>query len=217
MSAEYIDADHWWSIDLQTWPYKSFSPQELACRGTGAVHLRKDALQKLQRLRTASGGPLIINSAYRSPKHNASVGGAKNSQHVQGIAFDVSMVNHDPGVFEASARAAGFTGFGFYPPGKGNFIHIDLGPAREWGMRWEAQKHDPEPRDKRGGKAVGIATLTSMGAGAMQAVNPDTLKQVQEVVTPMIAYAPIFSGLFAACGFGIVGWMLWDKFIKRAP
>ena len=33
-----------------------------------------------------------------------------------------------------AARAVGFTGFGFYQ--KNNFMHIDTGPAREWGVRW---------------------------------------------------------------------------------
>ena len=44
------------------------------------------------------------------------------------------MANHDPEAFEAAARAVGFRGFGFYP--RSGFIHIDLGPARNWGERF---------------------------------------------------------------------------------
>ncbi len=34
-------------------------------------------------------GPLVVLSAYRSPAHNARVGGARLSQHVQGRALDL--------------------------------------------------------------------------------------------------------------------------------
>ena len=36
----------------------------------------------LQPLRDASGGPVSINSGYRPPSYNASIGGASNSQHL---------------------------------------------------------------------------------------------------------------------------------------
>ncbi len=75
-----------------------------------------------------------LTSAYRSPVHNKKVGGTKNSMHLQAKAFDVQMAGHDPTQFEAAAREVGFTGFGFYK--ESNFIHIDTGRAREWGIRW---------------------------------------------------------------------------------
>ena len=53
---------------------------------------------------------------------------------MEGTAFDVAMSNHDPAAFEEVAREAGFLGFGFYP--RLDFIHIDLGPKREWGERF---------------------------------------------------------------------------------
>ena len=58
---------------------------------------------------------LIIRSAYRSPEHNRTVGGAMASKHMAGIAFDIAMANHDQDTIEAAARAVGFGGFGFYP------------------------------------------------------------------------------------------------------
>lgn len=103
------------------WP--SFSPQEIACKGTGRVKLDFDALDKLQALRTRLGKPLIITSAYRSPEHNRAVGGATNSQHLYGKAFDVVMANHNPASFEAAAVQVGFNGIGHYPAS--NFMHID--------------------------------------------------------------------------------------------
>lgn len=46
-------------------------------------------LNVLQPLRNKWGGPLVINSGYRSPKLNRLVGGASTSQHVKGEAADV--------------------------------------------------------------------------------------------------------------------------------
>lgn len=125
---------NWAKVPASIWPWPNFTPAEIACRGTGKIGIDTDALDKLQRLRDLLGVPLMLNSAYRSPEHNLAVGGALQSEHLKGRAFDVSMANLDPVTFEAAARKAGFTGFGFYR--RNNFIHIDTGPAREWGARW---------------------------------------------------------------------------------
>ena len=122
---------HWRDVPAAAWRWPNFPPAEIACRGTGKLLVNEVALDTLQALRTRLGKPLIIRSAYRSPEHNRAVGGAKASKHMEGIAFDVAMANHDPEVFEAAARAIGFKGFGFYP--RSGFIHIDLGPTRELG------------------------------------------------------------------------------------
>ena len=123
--------NHWRDVPDAAWRWPNFSPAEIACRGTGKLLLNDAALDALQALRTRLGKPLIIRSAYRSLEHNRAVGGAKASKHMEGVAFDVAMANHDPEAFEAAARAMGFKGFGFYP--RSGFIHIDLGPARSWG------------------------------------------------------------------------------------
>lgn len=118
-------------VPKSAWRWQNFSPAELACRGTGSVLINEEALDKLQALRTRLGRPIIITSAYRSPQHNRAVGGAPRSLHMQGVAFDCRMENHNPTAFAAAARAEGFTGFGYYP--RSGFIHIDTGPARSWG------------------------------------------------------------------------------------
>ncbi|RWR09698.1 YcbK family protein [Paenirhodobacter populi] len=125
---------HWSGVPASEWFWPSFTAQEIACRGTGKVGIDPEAMDKLQALRDRLGVPVILNSAYRSPEHNAAVGGASDSLHMQGKAFDVSMVNHDPDSFEVVAREVGFTGFGFYP--RANFMHIDTGAPRDWGTRW---------------------------------------------------------------------------------
>ena len=53
----------------------------------------------LERVRAIFGLPVIVNSAYRSPKTNAGIGGHPRSFHVRGLAADIVI----PGV---SARDA---------------------------------------------------------------------------------------------------------------
>ena len=125
---------HFSQAPADVWRWPSFSPREIACKGTGELIIDDHALDKLQALRDALGKPLIVTSGYRSPAHNKRVGGAKKSRHMQGDAFDIRMENHDPHEFENAARAVGFTGFGFYP--KSGFMHIDMGPVRSWGTPW---------------------------------------------------------------------------------
>lgn len=133
--------DHWSQFPMEQWRWPNFSPQELACKGTGRLSIDFEALDKLQALRTQLGRPLIITSAYRSPEHNENVGGARNSFHMLGKAFDVRMENHDPVLFVAAARSIGFTGIGLYP--RSGFIHID---NRDVPYSWG----DPFPRSSTG-------------------------------------------------------------------
>ena len=50
----------------------------------------------LEEVRALVGRPIIINSAYRSPAVNASVGGAAASQHLRGQAADFRVVGMTP-------------------------------------------------------------------------------------------------------------------------
>lgn len=168
-----IEAAHFSKVEA--WRWKSFSPRELACKGTGQVRLDPQSLDKLQALRDRLGKPLVIVSAYRSPEHNRRVGGAKNSYHMLGRAFDVSMANHDPHEFEAAARAVGFTGIGYYP--KSGFMHVDTGPARSWGTPWpktatawpEEPKRQPETiKEDREAQAVAGASAAGAVAAAAE-------------------------------------------------
>jgi len=77
------------------------------------------------------GTQLTINSAYRSPLKNASVGGAKSSFHMKGLAVDITYAGVvDPIEMIKHASILGSGGIGFYK--SSGFIHIDLGSARTW-------------------------------------------------------------------------------------
>jgi len=111
------------------WPCNFFIPVEIACRGTDAIIIHEEALEALDEFRKELGGPVSISSGYRSPYHNAVVGGAPRSSHLEGHAFDVRLSGRDKGVLHRMAESLGFTGFGL---NYHTFIHIDMGPRRAW-------------------------------------------------------------------------------------
>jgi len=177
-------------------------------RSTGRLLIDQEALDRLQALRDALGKPLIVRSAYRSTEHNRTVGGATRSKHLDGAAFDIAMANHDPVAFEAAAREVGFLGFGFYP--RSGFMHIDLGPARQWGERFPARPvrfaaETPPAREvlaqsrtMKGGGAAGVATLGAAGVEVAQQV----LAETQTAILPLVPYLDTLRWVFIAVALG---------------
>lgn len=201
--ANYKDAEKDWR-----WP--SFSPREMACKGTGRLVIDTGAMDKLQALRDRLGKPMIVVSAYRSPEHNRAVGGAKASQHLEAKAFDISMANHDPHQFEAAARAVGFTGFGYYV--KNGFMHIDTGPARSWGDPWpmtattwpkEPRRQPERLREDKGalaGAGAGVA-----GAVALAADNAHVAGSILGNLAPMAQLVAVVAAV------ALVGYIIWRR------
>jgi zinc D-Ala-D-Ala carboxypeptidase len=202
---------HWSDVDVaefrRRWP--NFSPQEIACKGTGSLKVNDQALTALQRLRTALGKPLILTSAFRSKQHNKNVGGATNSQHLEGAAFDVRMENHDPEAFEKAARAAGFTGFGYYP--NSGFMHVDIGPARTWGTPFPKRRADipvfaaePEPRPVlttgTGRSAIGGI---SMAVTAIATAAPQLMEVAQHPLANVVPWVGSALAVIAIAAFVI--------------
>ncbi len=82
----------------------------------------------------AGYGPLDILSGYRSPEHNARVGGAKHSQHLHGRAIDFagakSWSPEKRAFVIQRARELGATGLGDYSSGA---MQLDWRPGgRAW-------------------------------------------------------------------------------------
>jgi len=211
----------WRNVPETLWRWANFSPEEIACRGDGKIRINEEALDKLQALRDQLGVPLIVHSAYRSPEYNRQVGGAEHSMHLQGAAFDISMANHNPANFEAAARTVGFIGFGFYP--RQNFMHIDIGRARQWGAPFPPRlsrfaeetlrESLNESRTMKGGGAAGIATIGAAGVEVAQ----DTLTDTQSAIQPLIPYLDTLRWLFIAMalvGIGITIYARWDDWRK---
>jgi len=126
--------EHWSQVPRtwSAWPWKHFIPKEMACRGTGKLSVNNGFIDRLDILRNRFGFPLIVLSAFRSPYHNAFVGGAVFSLHLKALAVDLSIVKQDKKSMERIAKEEGFTGFGYYR----TFLHIYLGRPRFWGMKW---------------------------------------------------------------------------------
>ena len=73
-----------------------------------------DALMNLRRLalfletvRDTIGKPIKVNSAYRAPEVNASVGGAKTSQHCLGLAADIRVPGMTPDQVVRAIKSSG--------------------------------------------------------------------------------------------------------------
>ncbi len=79
-------------------------------------------MYKLEAVRKKSGNKSItINSGFRSINHNASVGGASNSQHMYGIAADIVVSGYTPPSVANFAKTSGFSGVILYS----SFTHVD--------------------------------------------------------------------------------------------
>lgn len=123
---------------------KHFRVREFASKdGADKVLIDDDLVALLEDIREAAGGKAItINSGYRSPEHNAAVGGVSNSQHVKGTAADIVVEGTDPltvgQIAEHFLNKKG--GIGVYQ----TFTHVDTRTTRS---RW----------DQRSGKQVVVS------------------------------------------------------------
>ena len=78
-------------------------------------------------LRQEFGFPLIITSAYRSPAHNAKVGGRPRSAHLAGRAVDIAISGDKAHRLVRMALLFGFTGIGIRQRGdfRSRYVHLD--------------------------------------------------------------------------------------------
>ncbi|MDX9863090.1 MAG: D-Ala-D-Ala carboxypeptidase family metallohydrolase [Rhodospirillales bacterium] len=122
---------HFGEVDLAwfqaRWP--NFHPREVACRHCGELLIDAPSLDLLQRQRADTSLPIVINSAYRCPAHNALVGGAPMSMHKFGRAFDQALRGRPREDVLSMIRDFGWEGIGLYR----SFIHTDTGAKRQWG------------------------------------------------------------------------------------
>lgn len=91
-----------------------------------------DVVGRFAALQGATGITFKINSGYRDTEHNARVGGAKSSQHIDGNAIDIDvsgLSKQERVEVIRKASELGFTGLGVYD----NALHLDAGARRAWG------------------------------------------------------------------------------------
>ena len=120
-----------------------FTVDELCCKHCGRCSVAGRLVDALEAFRELAGKPVIVHSGYRCPEHNAAVGGQPRSEHLEGLAADISI----PGLslselYRLAVQIPDFAqgGIGLYDGEP--FIHVDV---RDHRARWArvAGKYGP--------------------------------------------------------------------------
>ena len=79
----------------------NFYLDEFECRDESDIPLDVfnnilELAEQMQKIRDLCGKSIIVNSGYRSPDYNKSIGGAKKSQHLLGKACDFNVKGVSP-------------------------------------------------------------------------------------------------------------------------
>lgn len=103
---------------------RNFSIAELSSPdqpGSG-INMDKQFMSKVQLLRDFVNMPLLVNSGFRSVKHNKLIGGSIDSSHLTGLAIDLKC--NDSRLRFLLLQGAIMIGFNRIGIGW-NFIHLD--------------------------------------------------------------------------------------------
>ena len=117
----------------------AFRVREFRCRdGSDTIMVDQALPLLLQAIREHFGKAVVITSGYRTATHNASVGGAKSSQHLLGRAADIQVqgVSVEDVAAYAESLMPAWGGVGRYPVKAGRtkgWVHVD---TRAKKSRW---------------------------------------------------------------------------------
>lgn len=111
---------------------ENFKVNEFACSdGSDPIFISPELVTVLQKIRNHFGKPITINSGYRTVTKNKAVDGAAYSQHLYGMAADITVKGVTPKMVAVYAETLlpNTGGIGIY----NNFTHIDV---RKTKSRW---------------------------------------------------------------------------------
>ena len=110
----------------------NFKVKEFACKDkSDKILLDVEFVQKyLQKIRDHFGASVTINSGYRTLEYNTKIGGAANSYHCRGRAFDIVVKGHTPAEVARYAQTLGILGIIQY----NGFVHVDSRKTRYWAL-----------------------------------------------------------------------------------
>jgi zinc D-Ala-D-Ala carboxypeptidase len=91
-----------WSIELIEWVKTHIDT--MPCRCCGVLKIDPALVRACIDLERDLGTLLQPTNCYRCPKHNAEVGGARTSRHMDGRAIDIMIPNVNRIRFEMAAR-----------------------------------------------------------------------------------------------------------------
>lgn len=125
-NGEYVDS----ALDKINRFLKDFRTGDVSDINPGLLDLLHDVRNEL-----GSEQPYEVISAYRSPRTNEMLrattsGVAKKSHHLKGNAIDVRLRGVRTHTLRETALRMERGGVGYYP--KSDFVHMDLGPVRQW-------------------------------------------------------------------------------------
>ncbi len=110
---------------------ENFKVREFRSRdGADEILICEKLVTLLQKMRDKFG-QINISSAYRTATYNKKVGGVSNSQHLYGLAVDITFKNSSPAILEDAAKYAqmiGFTGIGLDSKYQ-MYMHLDTRPS----------------------------------------------------------------------------------------
>lgn len=108
----------------------NFKVKEFRCKdGADTILIDADFVQKyLQKIRDYFGVAVTINSGYRTAAYNRKVGGATNSYHIKGQAFDIVVRGKTPKEVAQCAQKLGIMGIIQY----NSFVHVDSRTTKYW-------------------------------------------------------------------------------------
>lgn len=100
--------------------------------GSGGEKMDKGFMQMMDNAREIAGVPFKINSGYRTPEHNAAVGGVANSAHLKGLAADIAANEQNRDIILKGLYQAGFRRFGI----ANTYIHVDSDTSKPAPAVW---------------------------------------------------------------------------------
>lgn len=115
----------------------NFKVNEFACSdGSDPVFISPELVKLLQQIRDHFGKAVNITSGYRTVTKNKAVGGATQSQHLYGMAADITVGDKKTGFVEPKKVYAYADSLLPYTGGVGlysTFVHVDV---RKTKSRW---------------------------------------------------------------------------------
>jgi len=118
-------------MDLEYFSFYEFDSPDLP--GSGKRFMDLEFMSLIDDERGIAGIPFRITSGYRTPSHNAIVGGVEDSSHTRGLAADIYTPDgrHRWLIVDALIKV-GFNRIGIAD----SFIHVDNDPEKTQNVIW---------------------------------------------------------------------------------